>query len=131
MSSVDELVIILRRKSGLRFDEKLPGFHLYGADIVQTALARRLGAYVIDAPVVHNDKRVKDLGREYGNAYRYLQRKWRERLPIPTTIAPITRWGVPLWRVRMRDWVMRRRKGVRYDELLPDPVDIARRLGYE
>jgi len=52
--SVDELLFVLRRSSGIRFDEKLPGFHLYGTDIVQTALAAGLGAYVIDAPVIHN-----------------------------------------------------------------------------
>lgn len=33
--SFDEVVLILRKDSGIRFDEQLPGFHLYGTDIVQ------------------------------------------------------------------------------------------------
>ena len=40
MQSFDELLIVLRRDSGLRFDEGLPGWHMYGTDIVQTARAR-------------------------------------------------------------------------------------------
>src|SRR5690606_36920657 len=32
--SVDELAFVVRRSAGLRFDEALPGFHLYGTDIV-------------------------------------------------------------------------------------------------
>ena len=51
MVSVDELLIVLRIGSGLRFDERLPGFHLHGTDIVQSALHRGLGAFAIDAPV--------------------------------------------------------------------------------
>ena len=31
--SLDEVVLIFRKSSGLRFDDRLPGFHLYGTDI--------------------------------------------------------------------------------------------------
>ena len=34
VQSYDEMVIVLRRSSGLRFDETLPGWHMYGTDIV-------------------------------------------------------------------------------------------------
>ena len=38
----DELVIVMRRTSGLLGEENLPNFHLYGTDIVQTARAQEL-----------------------------------------------------------------------------------------
>ncbi len=98
--SLDELVIILRRSSRVRFDKDLPGFHLYGTDIVQNALAARCGVYVFDGPVVHNSVPVSRLGPSYAAAYRYMQRKWRHRLPIPTTVMAVTHWGLPLWHHR-------------------------------
>jgi len=100
--SIDELVIILRRSSGLRFDENLPGFHLYGTDIVKTSLASGSRAYVIHAPVVHNSNPVETLSGAYSDAYRYMQGKWKESLPVPTTVVPVTRFGYPLMRYKLR-----------------------------
>ncbi len=102
VASIDELVIILRRSSGLRFDENLPGFHLYGTDIVKTSLASGSSAYVIHAPVVHNSNPVKTLSGAYSDAYRYMQRKWKESLPVPTTVVPVTHFGYPLLRYKVR-----------------------------
>ena len=87
VQTVDELLIVLRRPSGLRFDETLPGFHLYGTDIVQTALSRGMGAYAMSLPVVHNDGFKSHLDDSFALAYRHQSRKWRKRLPLysPTT----------------------------------------------
>lgn len=131
--SIDELVIILRRSSGLRFDEGLPGFHLYGTDIVQAALAKGFGAYVIHAPVVHNSRRVKTLFGAYARAYRYMQRKWRNTLPIQTTVVPVTKFGYPLFRAALRRVVRNRlisRQAPVAATRTSGPV-LARRLGYE
>ncbi|MEM1045751.1 MAG: hypothetical protein AAGL24_06355 [Pseudomonadota bacterium] len=134
--SIDELLIVLRRSSNLRFDDDLPGFHLYGTDIVQQALSQGLGAYIIHAPVIHNSVPVLSLAGGYTTAYRYMQRKWRKRLPITTLITPITRTGIQLWRRKMqmnRLWSrFARRQHHRVKSVQrPDPVDIAQRLGYE
>ena len=128
--AVDELVIVLNRASGLRFDAELPGFHLYGTDLVQSALAAGLGAYVFDGPVVHNSLPVTRLDGSYCRAYRYMQRKWRARLPIKTTIVPITRWGWPLfsWQLRRRIRSFRERPTT---QRCPSPAGVARKLGYE
>ena len=40
VQTLDEIVLILRKSSGLRFDDRLPHFHFYGADICMTAAAR-------------------------------------------------------------------------------------------
>ncbi len=100
--SVDELVIVMRRTCGLRFDEKLPGFHLYGTDIVQTCLEQKFGAYVIHAPVIHNSVPVKSLSGSYSRSYRYMQRKWKEFLPLPNSVVAVTRFGYPLRRYNFR-----------------------------
>lgn len=92
--SLDELLLVVRRSSGLRFDEGLPGFHLYGTDIVQEALARGRSAYSICAPVVHNSRPVMYLPREYLAAYVFMRTKWARRLPIAHCISPLvgSRW---------------------------------------
>ena len=130
VQSIDELVIVLRRASGLRFDAELPGFHLYGTDIVQSALAAGLGAYVFDGPVVHNSLPVSRLDGSYCRAYRYMQRKWKARLPIETTVVPITRFGWPLLSWRVRNWIRgsRRSQGT---QRCASPARVAQELGYE
>ncbi|MFH1371548.1 MAG: glycosyltransferase [Planctomycetota bacterium] len=129
--SIDELLIVLNAKVGLKFDENLPGYHLYGTDIVQTAIERGLTAYVFEAPIIHNSTAVVWLDRSYGRAYRYMQRKWKAKLPIETTVVPITRYGWPLFRKRIcafkRNTLERRPIAIKYES----PQVIAMRLGYE
>ncbi len=51
--SLDEHCLIIRKASGLRFDEELGGFHMYGADICLEAMFRNLRCYAIDAWLEH------------------------------------------------------------------------------
>ena len=48
--SLDELILIVRKSSGLRFDDNLPGWHLYGTDMVQEALKREFGGLYHSRP---------------------------------------------------------------------------------
>jgi hypothetical protein len=130
VQSVDELVIVLRRASGLRFDGELPGFHLYGTDIVQSAIAAGLGAYVFDGPVVHNSLPVSRLDGSYRRAYRYMQRKWTSRLPIETTVVPLTRSGWALFNWRARNWIRGSRR-LQVTRRCASPARMAQELGYE
>src|SRR3954464_2977128 len=57
--SLDELVLIIRRSSGLRFDEALPGFHLYGADLCAAAEAAGMTNYIVPAFCIHNSNGLK------------------------------------------------------------------------
>lgn len=133
VTSVDEMVIILRRRSALRFDAALPGFHLYGTDIVMAALAKGMGAYVIDAPAVHNSLPVSTLSGDYTNAYHYVRRKWNACLPVETLVARVTRSGYPLYRARARRALSTLRKWNAKEVATSrrDPITIARSLGYE
>jgi len=98
VQSFDELLIVMRRDAGLRFDTGLPGWHLYGTDIVTEARARGLGAYAGALPCVHNDRYHPALGDDFTAGYRYLQHKWSARLPLRTPITKISRSGLHLWR---------------------------------
>jgi hypothetical protein len=88
--SADELVLIVRRDAGVSFDPSLPEFHLYGTDIILEAERMGMRAYGLDMPLIHNAKAQLRLGPDYVRAYRYMVRKWRNRLPVPTTCGPLT-----------------------------------------
>jgi hypothetical protein len=129
--SADELVLVIRRESGVRFDEALPGFHLYGTDIVQTALEKGLGAFVVEAPVVHNSRPIRWLDGRFRAAWRYARTKWNHRLPVPTCILPLTRSDWPLLRsalVSAKHTVLRRHPRT---TRASDPIAVSRRLSYE
>lgn len=110
VQSLDELVIVMRRAAGLRFDGALPGFHLYGTDIVQTALAAGKGAYVCHLPVVHNDRFHDRLRGDFRAAYRYVRLKWRAKLPIRTTVLWVTVAGYGLMFYRLAAWYSIRKR---------------------
>lgn len=140
VGSLDEIVIVLRRGTGLRFDEDLSGYHLYGTDIVQNALQSDFGAYVFNGPVIHNSNPKKAQGfvfvldRSYVKAYRYLQRKWKNKLPIVTLIVPITKSGWPLLMklaYQGKKYCYRRATIRKRDTECLDPKRIAQDLGYE
>lgn len=104
VQSVDELVIVLRRASGLRFDPALPRYHLYGTDLVQMAWAAGKGAYVAALPVVHNDDFKAALGADFTESYAFVRRKWQAVLPLRTPVLWVTKRGFGLLRYRFRAW---------------------------
>lgn len=106
--TLDELLLVVRRSSGLRFDERLPGFHLYGADLCLDAAVKGLENFIIPAFCVHNANGVVRLPVEFWRAYFYLRHKWRRQLPITTCCTVITARGLPVlhrlaveWKERM------------------------------
>ncbi len=96
--TLDEIVLIIRRSSGLAFDEALPGFHLYGTDICLEAERKGLKNYVIPCFVFHNSCGIKRLPMEFWQAYMYLRSKWWDYLPIYTSCTKITRSCTPMFR---------------------------------
>ena len=100
--SLDELVLVVRKSSGLRFDEALPGFHLYGTDICLQAEAEGMGSYIIPAFCIHNANGVVRLPFDFWRAYFYLRRKWRKQLPVATCCTTITKGCIPVLRRLMQ-----------------------------
>lgn len=85
---VDELLLAVRKRTGLRFDPATPGFHCYGADICLQAATRGLRSFAIDAPTLHVSTGVVDAA--YERAARWLLDKWGSQyghvLPTPTMV---------------------------------------------
>ncbi|HZZ43832.1 MAG TPA: glycosyltransferase [Tepidisphaeraceae bacterium] len=132
VQSIDEIVIVTNSKCRLRFDEKLPGFHLYGTDIIQQAKQSGYETFVIDAPVVHNSRyNRRPVDRAYIKAYRYMQRKWSNELPIRTSVIPLTRSGWPLYKHLLRRELRLIRQRTIARQRHPHPTELAKQLGYE
>ncbi len=125
--SLDEIVLILKRRPDYRFDEALPHFHLYGTDMVQSALAAGRSAYAVELPVVHNNRPLDSLAGGYTLAYRYARRKWARRLPIPTTICTLSYNPYHLWRMQR----VTQHNKPKPKDLLADAKVVARMAGYE
>jgi hypothetical protein len=88
--SLDEMLLILRRSAGLRFDERLPGFHLYGTDVCLEAAVRGMSSYVVPCFALHNSCGIKVLPMSFWSAYMYLRKKWQSQLPVVTPCTKIT-----------------------------------------
>lgn len=96
ISTLDEMLLIMRRTAGLRFDEQLPGFHLYGTDICMEAESMGMKNYVLPCFALHNSCGIKWLPLSFWRSYMYLQRKWRDRLPIATPCTIISEGYSPI-----------------------------------
>ena len=111
---LDEIVLILRKSSGLRFDEQLPHFHLYGTDICLAAAKLGMKSYAISAYCIHNTQQTLVLPKEFYECYKYIKRVWKDCLPIQTTCIRITGSDLPMYRRRLDEVFLRyiRRKEI-------------------
>jgi len=78
VQTLDELCLIVRRESGLRFDEHLDHFHLYGADLCLTATTLGMPCFAIDCALEHSS------GGDKGDAWyaqkeKLMQKWWPKR----------------------------------------------------
>ncbi|MBL4928209.1 glycosyltransferase family protein [Fuscibacter oryzae] len=130
VQSFDELLIIMKRSAGLRFDEELPGWHMYGTDIVAIARAKGFRAYAGALPLIHNDRYHEALDSDFTACYHYMRRKWRAVLPLRSPIIKISKSGLHIWRNRWRDMRSRDfRENMAIDTEV-QPEEFARRCGW-
>jgi hypothetical protein len=130
--SADELGLIVRRGASVRFDSFLPEFHLYGTDIILEAERQGKRSYGLDLPLIHNAKAQLRIGNDYVRAYKYMVRKWRARLPVPTTCGTLTAnpLTLPFRRLRTRYMAICRRSSFN-TQRLSDPHTKAVEIGME
>jgi hypothetical protein len=89
--TLDGSLLILRKSSGLRFDEQLDHFHGYDVDICLEAQARGLAVYVVNLPMEHRTRWAgtsRPGGAEgFQRSLKYVADKWHKRGvgPIYTT----------------------------------------------
>jgi len=112
IETLDEIVLIVRKSSGLRFDPQLPHFHLYGTDICLAAKTMGMTSYAIPAFCVHNTNQLLSFPAEFYQCYRYLKRKWARFLPIYTSCTRISRFDEDLYDRKFRE-LARKTLGIR------------------
>jgi glycosyltransferase involved in cell wall biosynthesis len=91
VATLDELVLVVRRDTPLRFDPAL-GFHLYGADICLQAREQGLAVVALAAPCRPNSRSV-GLPEAFYESAAIFARKWSHRLPVATPCVVIDRLG--------------------------------------
>lgn len=130
VQSFDELLFVMRRSAGLRFDEHIGGWHMYGTDIVCQARSKGMGAYSVALPLIHNDGYKPGLDRHFGAAFAQMRRKWPHFLPLKTPVIKITRSGRDLYKWRFNLWRSQRDRQAVAAPTARDPRDYARLCGW-
>lgn len=129
IQTLDEIVLILRKSSGLRFDDSLPHFHFYGADICLRAAQKGMRSYAISAFCIHNTYQSLVLPKEFYQCCRHIKRVWKDYLPIQTTCVRVTRSNLPVYRRRLQEFYLRH---IRHKECggtrLKDPLPLLKEL---
>jgi hypothetical protein len=122
IQTLDEIVLVLRKSSGLRFDETLPHFHLYGADICLRAAERGMKSYAISAFCIHNTYANYNLTSEFYECCGHVRKVWRNSLPIETTCISITRSNLPVYVRRLRQVYLKHIRRKEYESTRVDDV---------
>lgn len=104
VQTLDEVVLIVRKSAGLRFDEGLPHFHLYGTDICLQAQQIGLKCYAISAFCIHNTNQIVELPDQFFDCYFYLKKKWYRQLPIYASCITISKSNHDLYRRKIKLW---------------------------
>lgn len=107
VDSLDEIVLILRKPSGLRFDANLPSFHMYGVDICMEARRMGLETFAIPAFCVHNTNQLLVLPEEFYDCYRHIKAKWHASLPIAASCMVVSEFDGALRKKQLEEWVAR------------------------
>jgi hypothetical protein len=107
VQTLDEVVLILRKSSGLRFDTGLPHFHLYGSDICLSAANNGMKAYALSAFCVHNTRQLLILPPEFYECCKYMRRRWWNVLPVHTACITISRSYAEVGARRLRELYLR------------------------
>ncbi|MDB6111215.1 MAG: hypothetical protein JWR69_2965 [Pedosphaera sp.] len=124
--SLDEVLLIVRKSSGLRFDEEMPGFHMYGTDLCLEAQRRGMKCHAISAFCVHNTNGYKMLPLDFWQCYFRMRRKWKAELPVTTSCAEITFWCWPMVNWNLRRGVNLLLKRHKPGKRVPDPSRLYR-----
>ena len=131
VQTLDEIVLIWRKSSGMRFDENLPHFHFYGTDICMEAAERGRKSYAISAFCIHNAAQTIILPREFYQCCRYIKAKWLRRLPIQTTVTRITTSDIPIYRRKLSEIYLKYvRKRVNGLHRFPDGRELLKKFGH-
>jgi len=103
VQTLDEIVLIVRKSSNLRFDDHLPDFHFYGTDICMAAASKGQKCYAIPAFCVHNARWYRSYPKEFYRCYKHVKNAWKKFLPIQTSCIRISKLDRDYYRRRLRE----------------------------
>jgi hypothetical protein len=103
IQTLDEIVLIFRKSSLLRFDEDLPHFHLYGTDICLRAGQAGRTSYAIPAFCIHNTNQGFLLPKEFYECYWHVKQTWKSHLPIQASCIRITKLNLSMYKRRLQE----------------------------
>jgi hypothetical protein len=80
---VDECLMVLNKKTGLKFDPMFNGFHFYGMDMCLQARAAGYAIWGSHLPIIHYGKYSASFSgdKKYWTYMRLLHHKWNMRFP--------------------------------------------------
>jgi hypothetical protein len=104
VQTLDEVILIFRKSSGLQFDENLPHFHFYGTDICLRAAKRAMTSYAISAFCIHNTNQILRLPKEFYSCYSYIRRAWKDSLPIQTSCIRVSKYNAEANYRRLKEY---------------------------
>jgi hypothetical protein len=107
IQALDEVILILRKSSGLRFDDSLPHFHFYGTDVCLRAATLGMKNYAISAFCIHNTHQNLILAKEFYECYWHIRKVWKNALPIQTTCIRVTLSNLPMYTRKLREAYLR------------------------
>ncbi len=129
VETLDEIVLIIKKSSGLKFDPTLPHYHLYGTDICLSARERGMLSYSIPAFCIHNTNQLIDLPKEFFECYYHIKRHWTKYLPIFTSCITISRFDRDIFTRRCQRAFSRiLRKSKQPLSRMKDPVRLLKNL---
>jgi hypothetical protein len=127
IETLDEILLVLRRSSRLRFDPELPHYHLYGTDICLAARDKGMPSFAFQGFCIHNTRQLLTLPPDFYQAYHYVRRKWDRYLPIYASCITISGSNGELYRRRIREFAVKAlRRGKVPKARLDDPRVVLR-----
>ena len=124
VKTLDEVILITRKDSGLKFDDKLRGFHLYGADICLMAQQQGFRNYVIPGFCIHNANGYGLFPRSFWQGYFYIWRKWKSVLPVKTPCVEIKHSIWPILRSTIWRFCWLKAKRIKLAKRVEDPAKL-------
>lgn len=103
VETLDEIILIISKSSGLRFDPNFPHFHLYGVDLCMSARDKGMINFAFQGFCVHNTNQLLVLPKEFYDCYHYVKRKWSKFLPIYASCLTISRYDKELFIKKLRE----------------------------
>lgn len=91
VNSLDEIVLVLRRRSTVTFDNSLKGFHFYGTDICLRARALGKKTYAFPGFCIHNANGYGMFPACFWKSYLSMRSKWGLNLPVKTPCLEISK----------------------------------------